>query len=127
MASQVFEHALNKVSKDSKIFAEKSLDILDQINFLMREEGWTQKDLSKKLGKSESEISKWLSGLHNMTLKTVSKLEAVFNRDILITPIKAKQRYSSIKFVPVKTVVFKSVAHFEEKRLDREFTYNKAS
>jgi len=93
----------------------------------MREEGWTQKDLSKKLGKSESEISKWLSGLHNMTLKTVSKLEAVFNRDILITPIKAKQRYSSIKFVPVKTVVFKSVAHFEEKRLDREFTYNKAS
>lgn len=127
MASQIFEQALSKVSKDSKIFAEKSLDILDQVHFLMREEGITQKDLSRKLGKSESEISKWLSGLHNMTLKTIAKLEAVLNRDILITPIRAKQKYSSVKFVAVKTVVFKSVAHFEDKKLDREFTYNKAS
>lgn len=127
MASQIFEQALSKVSKDSKIFAEKSLDILDQVHFLMREEGITQKDLSIKLGKSESEISKWLSGLHNMTLKTVAKLEAVLKRDILITPIRAKQKYSSVKFVAVKTVVFKSVAHFEDKKLDREFTYNKAS
>lgn len=127
MASQIFEQALSKVSKDSKIFAEKSLDILDQVHFLMKEEGITQKDLSKKLGKSESEISKWLSGLHNMTLKTIAKLEAVLNRDILITPIRAKQKYSSVKFVAVKTVVFKSVAHFEEKKLDSEFIYNKAS
>ncbi len=127
MASQIFEQALSKVSTDSKIFAEKSLDILDQVHFLLKEEGITQKDLSKKLGKSESEISKWLSGLHNMTLKTIAKLEAVLNRDILITPIRAKQKYSSVKFVAVKTVVFKSVAHFEEKKLDREFTYNKAS
>lgn len=127
MASQIFEQALSKVSKDSKIFAEKSLDILDQVHFLMKEEGITQKDLSRKLGKSESEISKWLSGLHNMTLKTIAKLESVLNRDILITPIRAKQKYSSVKFVAVKTIIFKSVAHFEEKKIDREFTYNKAS
>ena len=35
----------------------------------------TQKDFAKLMGKQESEISKWLSGRHNFTLKTIVKIE----------------------------------------------------
>jgi transcriptional regulator with XRE-family HTH domain len=93
MGSKFFEEALKNVPKDSKIFAKKSLDIIDAVHILLEQKGMTQKDLAKKLGKSESEISKWLSGLHNLTLKSIAKLESVLDDDIIIInkePIKRK-------------------------------------
>jgi transcriptional regulator with XRE-family HTH domain len=35
------------------------------------------------MGKSESEISKWLTGLHNLELRTIYKIEAVLGEDII--------------------------------------------
>jgi transcriptional regulator with XRE-family HTH domain len=69
-------------------FASQSLDIIDQIHFLLQEKGWTQKDLAQALGKSESEISKWLSAGHNLTIKTVAKIEAELGTDVLQTPLR---------------------------------------
>ena len=42
-----------------------------------------QKDLAKALGKNESEISKWLSGSHNFTLKTIARIEDVLGDKLL--------------------------------------------
>jgi transcriptional regulator with XRE-family HTH domain len=53
----------------------------------------TQKQLADALGKNASEISKWLSGLHNITLESITKMEAVFGADIIMTDIKAKEKY----------------------------------
>ncbi|MBK8969134.1 MAG: helix-turn-helix transcriptional regulator [Lewinellaceae bacterium] len=43
-----------------------------------------RRDLAAALGKSESEVSKWLAGAHNFTLKSIAKLEAVLGEDILV-------------------------------------------
>lgn len=59
------------------IFVDNSYDLSERIYFLMQEEGIDQKQLSKLLGKNESEISKWLSGTHNFTFKTAAKIESV--------------------------------------------------
>ncbi len=37
-----------------------------------------QRDLANAMGKTEAEISKWLCGFHNFTIKTISKIEAVW-------------------------------------------------
>ncbi|MCZ8286906.1 MAG: helix-turn-helix transcriptional regulator, partial [Bacteroidia bacterium] len=42
----------------------------------------------EKLGKSEAEISKWLSGTHNFTIRTLSKIEAELGESVITTPKK---------------------------------------
>ncbi|MFY7666337.1 helix-turn-helix domain-containing protein [Flavobacterium sp.] len=59
------------------IFIENSDELAERIYFLMKLRGIDQKRLSQLLGKNESEVSKWLSGTHNFTFKTVAKIESV--------------------------------------------------
>jgi transcriptional regulator with XRE-family HTH domain len=51
-----------------------------------------QKDIASNLGKHESEISKWLSGEHNLTLKSIIKLEAVCNIGLLNPEVIKKNK-----------------------------------
>lgn len=45
--------------------------------------GLSQKDFAKEVGKTEDEVSNWLSGTHNFTLRTLSKISKVLNVDII--------------------------------------------
>lgn len=47
------------------------------------EKGWNQKQLAEKMGKGQSEISKWLSGTHNFTTDTLSDLSVVLGVKLL--------------------------------------------
>lgn len=69
--------------KDSEIFIDKSMAISNRIYHLMLQNEWLQKDLAEKMGKSDPEISKLLSGTQNYTLRTISKIEAIFNQDLI--------------------------------------------
>jgi hypothetical protein len=40
------------------------------------------------MGKKEPEISKWINGVQNFTLKTLSKLEAALGQEIITVPCK---------------------------------------
>lgn len=89
-------------SEDIERFVDKNLDISTQVYALLKKRGWSQKDLAEALGKTNAEISKWLSGSHNITLRSIAKMEAVLDADIIITPQKAENRYKQIKFVTWK-------------------------
>jgi len=39
-----------------------------------------------KLNKSNAEISKWLSGQHNLTVKSIAKIEEALGEEIITTP-----------------------------------------
>ena len=88
--------------EDIERFVDKGLDISQQILAVMKEKGWTQKDLARALGKSDPEISKWLSGTHNLTLRSIAKIEAALDADIIMTPLKAEKAYKRIKYVTFK-------------------------
>lgn len=65
-------------------YVEHSMNILDRIHELLDEKfDGKQKELAKKLGKTEAEISKWLNGVQNFTLFTIAKLEEAFD-DVII-------------------------------------------
>lgn len=49
----------------------------------MTHKGYKQKDLAEKLGKKESEISKWMRGTHNFTIETLSFIETALGEPIL--------------------------------------------
>jgi len=85
--------------KDMEYFTDINLAVSEQIMHYLKEKGWTQKRLAKELGKTESEISKWLSGMHNFTFKSIAKIATVFEKEIVTTPLQAKDRYKEIKYV----------------------------
>jgi len=82
--------ALLKAPKESKIFISKSMEIAHQISLTLKERGVNQKYLADALGKSEPEISKWLSGTHNFTMRTLAAIEAALGQEIIVTPHKVK-------------------------------------
>ena len=98
MASKYFDEIAKKINPETEAFVALSLDVIDQIHFLLKERGLSQRELAKQLGKSESEISKWLSPGHNLTLKTLAKLSVVLKKNILETPLRQFGYYDNITF-----------------------------
>jgi transcriptional regulator with XRE-family HTH domain len=82
----IFDSIIQRTKPETHRFVQKNLAIVAEVSRLMKEKGWTQKELAKKLQKTDSEVSKWLSGLHNLTLKSITKLEAVLEADLLEVP-----------------------------------------
>lgn len=71
---------------------EKNLALTEKINSILKERGIQKGQFAESLGKRPSEISKWLSGTHNLTLKSITKMESVLGVDLInierITEIK---------------------------------------
>jgi transcriptional regulator with XRE-family HTH domain len=84
--SEIFAELLNKTPKETKLFVRISFDIADQILTFLREEGIDQKEFAKRLKKKESEVSRWLSGTHNFTVRTLAKIENVLGREVVLVP-----------------------------------------
>ena len=90
-----FDASIAEMPLDSKIFVEKSLDIAHYIFRLLEEKDMNQKDLAVKLVKTEAEISKWLGGMHNYTLRSLSKIEAALGEIVICVP----KSYNTVRLI----------------------------
>lgn len=81
--NSLFDARKKRVSDEVNDFLELSFNIVDRIHDILEAKGWTQKDLAQKMGKNESEISRWMRGTHNFTISTIVKLEHVLGEPIL--------------------------------------------
>lgn len=86
------EERRKKIPQDVKIYVDLAFKLADQIDFILKKQGKTQRDLAKALGKSESEISKWLTGEHNFTLRSIAKIQAILNEPIVLCPIELDEK-----------------------------------
>lgn len=68
--------AIDKLVKRNLAIANRIADILSQKNM-------TPADLAKTMGKQRSEISKWLSGTHSFSTKTITYIECALGEDII--------------------------------------------
>lgn len=68
---------LEKIPLDPVIhrFIGTSFDLSDRIHEILECKGISQKELAEMLGKKESQVSKWMTGTHNFTIKTLALLE----------------------------------------------------
>ena len=90
MKNKRLEHRRKIIPKDIDLFVKHSFEIVDCIHEILERQGKEQKDIALALGKSESEISKWMSGTHNFTIKTIAKIEAVLREPIIKCAPKKK-------------------------------------
>lgn len=73
-SSQLFDECLATVQNDVKMELDMSFALADKIDMILREKNISQKQLAKKMGKTEAEVSRWLGGTHNFTLRTIAKI-----------------------------------------------------
>ena len=66
-------------------FIDRCTEITEQIFRMLDARHWKQKDLAAKMSKSEAEISKLLSGTHNLTLRTIAHIETILDENIILT------------------------------------------
>jgi len=57
--------------------------ISNRINELMVQRGLTKLEFAHALGKRPSEVTKWLSGQHNFTIRTLSTLSDFFGESLV--------------------------------------------
>lgn len=68
--------------------------IANRIFDLLQERGMSQRDLARALDKTETEVSRWLSGTHNLTIATIAKIATVLDDDIItVTSTISRKTY----------------------------------
>src|SRR5690554_3148596 len=73
-------------------FVDKNLAITEKVRLALEQKGWKAMDLAKAMDKSPSEVSKWLTGMHNLTLKSITKMEIALGVDLInVEPVKEIQ------------------------------------
>jgi len=97
MRSKIFQAVLDQTPKDVKIFVDLYGDLVVRINELLAEKGIKRRELAEKLEKKPSEISKWLGGEHNFTLRSLAKLSAELGEPLLEVPRRTTQ-YKFIEY-----------------------------
>ena len=88
MRSKIAKRIIDETPAETKIFVKKYGALVVRAHQILLEKGITQKELAARLDKSPSEISKWLSGNHNLTLRSIAKLEAELGTDLIYIPKK---------------------------------------
>lgn len=65
-------------------FIEKNLTITEKVHTELHKRGWTVPYFAQEiLHEASSEVSKWLSGMHNLTLKNIIKMEVALEIDLI--------------------------------------------
>ena len=77
------EFLKNRKKSPQAIFALKSEALSTYIKNFVESSNFKQNEIASSLEMHESQVSKWLSGAHNLTLKSILKLESASPIQIL--------------------------------------------
>ena len=79
----LFDECLAQVPNDVKMELDMSFALADKIDAILKEKNISQKELAKRMGKTEAEVSRWLGGTHNFTLRTIAKISSALGITLL--------------------------------------------
>jgi len=78
-----FDEMLAKMLKDIQSEVDMEFAISNRINELMLKRGLSKLEFAQALGRRPSEVTKWLSGQHNFTIRTLSMISAFFGESLV--------------------------------------------
>ncbi|WP_288287177.1 helix-turn-helix transcriptional regulator [uncultured Prevotella sp.] len=81
--NRIMDDIRSTISPEMKLQMELSVAIANRIYDILEEKGMSQKDFARLMGKTETEVSRWLSGTHNLTMATICKISAALNADVV--------------------------------------------
>ena len=94
----IFERCLANVSPEVRMEVRLNMDIANKIADVLQAKNMTQRDLAALLDKRESEISRWLTGTHGFTTKTLARISAALGEEIIETQKERRVNYVVLPF-----------------------------
>ena len=81
--NKIMDEIRSNISPEMKLQMELSVAIANRIYDILEARGMSQKDFAKLMGKTETEVSRWLSGTHNLTMATICKISAALDAEVV--------------------------------------------
>ena len=78
-----FNEKMAAVSPEIISEVQLSADIIARIDAILKQKNMTQKDLARKMGRSEAAISRWTSGFPNLTLKSIAEISTALGEPLI--------------------------------------------
>ena len=78
-----FKEMVSEVPAVIKAEIDLSFAIAERLESLIKEKGLSKKEFADAIGKRPSEVTKWLSGQHNFTLRTLAMLSTFFGENLV--------------------------------------------
>lgn len=78
-----FNEKTKGVSPEVMLEVQLSADIIEKIDKTLKKKNLTQRDLAKKLGKSEAVISRWTTGFPNLTLRSIAQISVALDEPLI--------------------------------------------
>lgn len=81
--NRVLQRQIAELSPESVALSQLSFDVADRIVEILKQKGMSQRDLAVGMKKTEAEVSKWLGGTQNFTLRTLAAISVYLQEPIL--------------------------------------------
>lgn len=81
--NKIMDEIRSTISPEMKLQIELSVAIANRIYDILEAKRMSQKEFAKLMGKTETEVSRWLSGTHNLTMSTICKISAALGEDVI--------------------------------------------
>lgn len=75
VTNELFRQCLSAIPQEQRAEFDLSSGIAERLDAILKKKGITQHELACRLGKRDSEVSKWLTGRHNFTTSTIARIE----------------------------------------------------
>ena len=93
----IMDEIRSTISPEMELQMELSVAIANRIYDILEAKGMSQKDFARLMGKTETEVSRWLSGTHNLTMATICKISAALNAEV----VKVAEKENPAPFMAV--------------------------
>lgn len=110
---------LDKTPQHVKEYNAFVVDLIDLVEDRLEDLGWSRKELASQLDKRPSEITKWLSGNHNLTLSSLFKLQGAL--EIPLAKVMLNEYHES------KNTISRSVKVYSPNKPVKEISFTKVS
>ncbi|MBO4557213.1 MAG: helix-turn-helix transcriptional regulator [Bacteroidales bacterium] len=81
--NESYRRQLDKVSPVVKQEMDWSCAIIDRIDYIIKRDGITQRELAERIGCNETQITRWTRGFPNFTLSSLAKLSQALGEPLI--------------------------------------------
>lgn len=78
-----FKEKMAAVSPEIILEIQLSAAIIARIDAILKKKGMTQRELARKLGRSEAVVSRWTTGFPNLTLKSIAEISTALGEPLI--------------------------------------------
>ena len=83
-AFEEYNNIVASIPKEVNMEVDMEMAISDRIYNLMTAKGLSKAEFARAVGKRPCEITKWLSGQHNFTIRTLAMLSIFFGESLVV-------------------------------------------